>query len=151
MVLAAFLAMNAPARAAWWSAIVLGLLLDVTNQFTLRGRSEPGVVIGPHALAMLPAVWSVITLRGVMMRRNPLALGVLTFAGALAAQGTLLIIFSIRSAYEPLAWSVWGEVLARAGSALYTGLVGAPLALVLLPLAPFLGLPSPQHRRFARV
>lgn len=150
-VLLAFFALVAPAKTAGWCAVVLGLLMDMTNQLTFRGRGEPLAALGPHVAAYLPAVYLILSLRGVVMKRNPLALGFLSAAGSLVSGAVLLAIFTLRSAYEPLAWSASEQVFARLGSAMYTGLVAIPLALVLLPAAPLLGVPSPQQRRFSRV
>lgn len=149
-VLLTFIAMSATPRQTAWSAIVLGLLMDVTNQFYLKGRLQPAVVIGPHVVAYLVASQLVLTLRGVMIRRNPFTLGFLAFVGALVCGVVLVGVFSLRTLLDDRVWETSRELWNGAKSALYTGIAGVPLALVLMPLGPLLGLPGTQTRRFAR-
>lgn len=149
-VLLTFIAMSATPRQTAWSAIVLGLLMDVTNQFYLKGRLQPAVVIGPNVVAYLVASQLVLTLRGVMIRRNPFTLGFLAFVGSLVAGVVFVGIFALRTLIDDRVWQTSHELWVAFKSSLYTGVAAIPLALVLMPLGPLLGLPGAQTRRFSR-
>lgn len=150
MVFVAFIAMSAPARSALWAGLVLGVLSDITTRVALTTPGGSGIVLGPHAVAYLAAVQLVVAVRGVMMRRNPLTLGFLALVAALIAAVVLVAVMSLRRLFDPLLWDATGELGARAGSAVYTGVVGTLLAFALFPMAGFLGMPSVQGRRFSR-
>lgn len=149
-VLLTYIAMSATPRQTAWASIILGLLMDLTNPFTLHGRLQPSVIVGPHALAFLVGSQLVLTLRGVMIRRNPFTLGFLAFVGSIVAAITLVGVVSVRSIFENRDWHATHQLWVGLKSAVYTGIAAVPLALVLMPLGPFLGLPGPQSRRFAR-
>ncbi len=148
--LVTFLAMFAPRSKSVWTAVALGLAMDLTFRIPLRdGAAGAAVYFGPHALAYTLAVQLVLALRGVVIKRNPLTLGFLAMLGMVVAQVTLVAIYSIRLWIgDPIALAPSAELLARLGSAVYTGVIGAMLALVLIPMAPFFGLPAQSQRRF---
>jgi uncharacterized membrane protein len=60
--------------------------------------------------------------------------------GLAVAQVTLVAIFSVRAFYDPIFWEPARELWVRLLSCVYTGIVGAILGLVLIPLSPLLGL-----------
>ncbi len=149
-VFATFIAMCAAPRAAFWAALSLGLLMDLTSPIALASPGPPGVVVGPHAIAYLLGAHLVIAMRGVMIRRNPLTLGFLSLCAGLVAQVTLVGILWVRTMFDPVAFAPGTELLARAGWALITGGAAVLLAFVLIPLAEVFGLPSQTQRRFGR-
>lgn len=150
-VLLTYIAMAATPKQTAWAAIILGLLMDLTNQYMLKGRLEPAVVLGPNALAYMLGAQLILTLRGVMIRRNPFTLGFLACVGSIVAAITLVGVFSVRAMLESRqSWQPTHELWEGVKSAVYTGIAAVPLALVLMPSGPFLGLPGPQARRFAR-
>lgn len=148
--LVTYLAMLAPQPKPIWSAIALGLAMDLTFKIPLReGAAGSATYFGPHALAYALAVQLILTVRGLMIKRNPLTMGFLAMLGSIVAQVTLVGIFSFRIWIgDPLAWTPTSELLARLGSSVYTGLLGVLLALVLIPMAPFFGVPTQTQRRF---
>lgn len=148
-ILAAFVAMTAPPRTAAWWAIGLGLAVDVVSPTPLPPPGLPAVVLGPHALAFLVASHLIVSMRGVMIRRNPLTLGFLTLAGGLVAQALLLSVAFVRSYLDGAAFHAAEELGARGAGAAYTAVVGVALAFVLIPAAELLGLPSQTRPRFA--
>ncbi len=149
-VLLTAIAMGAPGRVVLWSSLIMGVLTDLTTVMPVTNGGAAGVVVGPHAVAFVLGTQLVMTLRGVMIRRNPLTMGFLAMCGSAVAQIALVAVYSLRSLYDPVVWHASSELWARLGSSVYTGVLGALLALVLLPLSPFLGIAGPQQRRFAR-
>lgn len=152
LCLTAYIALGAPPAVARWAAIVLGLLADLSFDLPIRDAYAQAFLIGPFALGHLLAAQLVLTLRGMMIRRNPLTLGFASLCGALACQILVVSIFSLRRGVygDDLALAPWFmELLLRSGSALYTGLLAVFLSFVLLPLAPMMGLNMTQ-KRFGR-
>lgn len=134
-------AMFAPPNAVRWTALLTGLALDLLSTLPIINAASDTRIIGPTALAFLVAAQLVLSVRSIMMRRNPLTLGALSLLAGLAVAIALVFIFTLRAwMFDPLAWSVPRELLTRGGSAVYTGVLGALLAFALLPLAPMLGL-----------
>lgn len=149
-VLVTFYAMVAPGKGPAWVAIVLGIAADLLTDLPLSTPAGRAIVVGPHALAYLVATQLVVSLRGIMIRRNPLTLGFLAACGGAVASVALVFIYWARSLLDPLTLSPTHDLVVGLASSLYTGVIAIPLALVLLPAAPLLGLPSQQQRRFAR-
>ncbi|GJQ29865.1 MAG: hypothetical protein HBSAPP03_17490 [Phycisphaerae bacterium] len=148
LILAAFIAMCAPSRLAAWWAVGLGILIDLTTPLPMTSASTPAVILGPHALAYLLASHLILSMRGVMIRRNPLTLGFLTLTGGLVAQATLLAMLWVRSWFDGIAFNAMAQLGERAAGAAYSAVVAVALAFVLLPAAEFLGLPSQTRARF---
>ncbi len=143
VVLAVFVAMHAPASFAVWGGLILGVALDLTASIDLEQGYAPAFVLGPHALGLALGVQAVLTLRGIMMRRNPLSLVFLSVVACGAMEVVVVASHTLRWAYgDPIAWSPTGELLARLGSAIYTGAAGLVLALLLFPLASLCGFPQ---------
>jgi hypothetical protein len=135
------IAMFAPPAHARWTALVVGLCIDLLTTLPVRDGVADVRIIGPSVLAFLLATQLVLSVRSIMMRRNPLTLGVLSAIFSLAAGVTLVAIFSLRGwLLDTLAFEPTRELLTRAGGAIYTGLLGVALAFALLPLAQVLGL-----------
>ncbi len=140
MPLAVFVALGAPHTHAIWACLLLGLLLDLTRPPSLEGGLGTLVVIGPGALGYLVAAQLVLSLRPMVIRRNPLTLGVLSALAALVASLVLVAVFTIRAAFDdPVVWSTWPQFAGRAASSLYTGLVGVFMGWVLIRLSPAFG------------
>lgn len=152
LCLTAYIALGAPPAVARWAAILLGLLADLSFDLPLKDAYTQAFLVGPFALGHLLAAQLVLTLRGMMIRRNPLTLGFASMCGALACQILVVTIFSIRRGVngDELSLAPWYvELVLRSGSALYTGLLAVFLSFVLLPLAPMMGLNMTQ-KRFGR-
>jgi rod shape-determining protein MreD len=142
-----FVAIAAPRSTVMWTAILLGVLMDLIFEVPLRQASV--TMIGPHAIAYVVACQLILSMRGVMIRRNPFTLGFLACLGGVVAFTTLVAIYTARSLLgTPLAWDARHELFAGLGSSVYTGIVAIVLALVLFPIAGPLGLPNQQQRRF---
>ena len=146
-----FIAMYAPSAAALWAALLIGLAMDLVFSVPGLDGGLAVTVIGPRLIAAVVGAWLVLTLRGLMIRRNPLTVGFLAglvslvWFSAIAGMFALRHVISTKTAIEP------GRVLVEGlGSSLYTALVGVLMALVLIPLAPFLGFSTGQPSKFSR-
>lgn len=149
-VLATFVALLAPAGTALWTCLALGLLIDLTHTVDLAAGGA-AVIVGPYALGFVMACQLVLTMRGVMMGRNPLSLGFLALVASVVCHIVVVAAFAVRGLLvSDVAWASSGQLVPRLGSALYTGALAVALALVLFPMSGALGLAGPQARRFAR-
>ncbi len=148
-VLVTFIGISAPPLAALWTALVLGVVMDLTSIIAVEGVGSAAAVLGPHALGYVLAVQLMLTLRGIMIRRNPLTMGFLALCGSAVAQTVLVAIFSIRSALgDPIVWQPADELVLRLASGVYTGVIAVGLAVLMLPLAGMLGLSTQSPGRF---
>lgn len=144
-----FIALLAPAGAALWAALLIGLAIDLT---TLRGASAV-VVAGPHALAYLAAAYLVITVRPMVMRRNPLVLAVLSMAGLLLASVIVVFVFALRRTLffgtwaDDMAGSLTADLWHRMLGALLTGISALVLSAVFFLLQKHFGFQDAAIRR----
>jgi hypothetical protein len=131
MILAVFLAVHGPARSVPWVCMLMGLLLDLIGSRPIAGGEALTTIIGPNALGFFAAAHAVLALRGVMMRRNPVAFLFLCTAATMLAHLVVVFVLTGRSWVDSsLAWSPLAELLARLGGSVYTGLA----SLVVGPL-----------------
>jgi hypothetical protein len=140
--LAVFITLCAPAAQASWACIALGLFLDLTSPLALPGDAL--VVIGPHAIGYFVACQLVLALRGLVIRRHPLAVVVLSIVAAGVMQIVVTAVLTLRSVLidHAMIWSAKHEIMERLASALVTGGTALVVAIVLAPMAPLLGLPA---------
>jgi len=146
-----FLAMFSGAPRPTWIAVALGLLMDLTARVPLQDGLGTATLIGPHVLAYVLSVQLITSLRGVVIKRNPLTVGFLAMLGSLVAQVMLVAIYSFRlwwgDAIMAGGGSPSGELVARITSAPYTGLLGVALAFAFFPLSGWLGLAAQSRKR----
>ncbi|MCC6678326.1 MAG: hypothetical protein IT436_14400 [Phycisphaerales bacterium] len=152
MSYAVFLALLAPHRTALWACLMLGLLCDLTAKIGLAGLDRSVTLVGPYTFGYLLAGQLVVTMRAMMIRKNPLTMAVLAVIASAIAGVVVVAIYSLRSMLigDPLAIQPTAELLHRLASALYTGLLALIMSLVLIPMAPAFGLQPVQGRRYAR-
>lgn len=145
-----FIALHAPAAPTLWTAVALGLATDLTAPLTVHGAPDIAdrlIVVGPCALGFLLAAYFVLTIRGVMIRRNPLTLIFLSVVAAALAQILASTLLTVRSWLDPsLDWSFWTELATRLLSALYTAAAAAALAYPLRWSTPLFGFQDPYRR-----
>jgi rod shape-determining protein MreD len=144
-----YVALFAPVTGALWTGLLVGLVVDLS---TTRGPADSAVVIvGPHAIGFLVMAYFVLTVRTMVIRRNPLTLGALSAIGAAIGYLIAIVVLQIRAWYgDPISFSLTDEVLQRLGSALATGLSGMALSVVLFPMFPVFGFYDQSARRFTR-
>ncbi len=139
MPLAVFVAIGAPQVHAVWACLLLGLVLDLM-QARFTSASSDLVVLGPNALGYLLAAQLMLSLRSVVIRRNPLTIGVLSLVASAVSGLVVVAAFTVRSLFDDaVVWDTWGELLGRMGSSLYTGAIGVPLGWILIRLSPAFG------------
>lgn len=151
-VLVTLVAIYATPLVTTWAALIAGLALDLVFEHQLKDGGPAVTIIGPYALAYLLSVQLILTLRGVMFRRNPLTVGFLSGVGGAVALCLAAGLLSLRVLFgTPLAnWNVGAEMVKALGSAAYTAAVGLFLAFPLMPVAGWIGLPVQQAGRFGR-
>jgi rod shape-determining protein MreD len=141
-----YIALNASPRAVLWAAIILGLFVDLTGSIELMPRYTT-VIVGPHAIAYFLAAHMVLAMRGMIVSRNPLSMGVLAVVAAAVAQIVVVAFLTIHKLYgDPIVWNASERLVSGLASSVYTGVVAAILSLVLIPLTPLFGFTT--ARRF---
>jgi cell shape-determining protein MreD len=143
--LAVYVAMNAPTRHALWAALVIGLVLDLTWAVGLRDQPRAVTIVGPYALGMLLAATLVLQVRGVVNRRNPLTLMILTVLASVACHVVVSAMLGVRAVYDPIAWSPVSQLASRMGMSLYTGVGALAISFVLIPLTPAFAFSQPHN------
>jgi len=145
-----FVALYAPRKQAMWSAIILGVVMDLLSPMAqIDGGSA--YIVGPHALGYLLACHFVLAIRGSLIRRNPLTLVIISIAGSFIAQIAVVALFTLRNlGTNPLIWDAGDQLVQRSFSSLYTGLSALALSIIFFALAPTFGFHSTVPTRFAR-
>jgi len=134
-------AMFASPHVVRWTALAVGLMMDLLSVLPLRDSLADVRIVGPHMLGFLVGCEIIMLVRGSTIRRNPLTLGFLAGTGALASAVVLVCVFTLRAwVLDPLTSDLWFQTWTRCLSAIYTGFLGVVLAFALLPLAPMLGM-----------
>jgi rod shape-determining protein MreD len=138
-----FVAMFAPATRAYWTAIILGLALDL-----LTAWGGDVVIPGPKALGLLAATYLIVTVRTII-NRNTLALIVFSIAAMALSQIVVVTIMTFRSIYTvpAPAWHAREELVQRMLSALYTGASAAVVGLLLFACFSLFRFQDPYSRR----
>ena len=151
-VLAVFVALSAPRIAALWGCFVIGLLLDLTIEYT-AGGSRGVYLVGPYALGLLAGGWVVLRGRTMVFRRRALTMGVMTLISLLAAQAiiVMLLVLRSRSWYPggPIHWpdtAMGIELLRRILIAVYSGIAAVPCGWLLVRTLPLWGFQTGVHR-----
>jgi cell shape-determining protein MreD len=151
-VLAVFVALSAPRIAALWGCLVIGLLLDLSVEYT-TGGNRAVFLVGPYALGLLAGGWLVLRARTMVFRRRALTIGVMTMASLLLAQAIIVFLLFLRSRSwypgGPIHWpdtSVGIELFRRILIAVYSGLAAIPCGWLLVRTLPLWGFQTGVHR-----
>ncbi|MBC22509.1 MAG: hypothetical protein CMJ32_01135 [Phycisphaerae bacterium] len=154
MCLLVFVCLYASRDSVLWAALLMGLLLDMTDVHLYMG-SRPYHLVGPHVLGCFFAVCLVLPLRAMVFRRNPLAIGVMTVLLSIAVSLVYCFLWQIRSWYPDVLppWSpegvgsaFWRLVLCS----LYSGLIAMPLGWLLTRTLPAWGFAMGNSRTARR-
>lgn len=140
--LVVYIALFAPAMTAYWTALAVGLAIDLLSPM----GSGPTIIPGPHALGMLAGTFLVVNLRSTV-NRNTVSLVVLSIFAAAIAGVVLVAIITLRSWYTPIVWHAGSELVTRLLAAAYTGAAAALLSLVLFPAFGLFRFQDPYSRR----
>lgn len=145
-----FVALHAETRPALWAALSLGLFVDLIKPVAMLDGGS-AILPGLHALGFLLAAHTTLTLRGLVIRRNPVTLVVLSVFASIIASVTVVALMGLRTiGDDPLAWRGAAELIPRFWSALYTALSALVLGLPLFAAAPLFGFPHAHTPQFAR-
>ena len=150
--LVTMVAICAPPIPALWTALTLGLACDLTAQISTTTGSTI-YHIGPGAIGMVLGAQFVLLVRGMVIRRNPVTLIVLSIALGVIAAICSVAMVKVRMVIlrDPIEWTATGDLGRRAFGALLTGGTALVMAFVLMPLSGMLGLPQSQaHLRTRR-
>lgn len=151
IVLAVFVAMCGQGIGIYWCAALLGLAVDLTTKHSTAQGLSTFVSMGPMALGFVLAAVTVVTLRGVMMRRSPLALPFLSLVACALAHIVAIFLLTIHSWMDPaMVWDLSRELGARMGSAVYTAVIAIGLSPILRWAQGLMGLEESSARRFGR-
>jgi hypothetical protein len=143
-------ALHAEPRPTLWLALVVGLLADLLKPLAMVDGGA-AVIPGPHALGFLLAAWMTLSVRGMVIRRNPLTLVVLSVVAAAVASIVAIALITLRTlGGDSLAWRGAGELLPGLLSALYTAATALVLSFPLFAATPVFGFPHLHAPRFAR-
>lgn len=140
--LVVFVCLHAQRHIGLWAALLAGLAVDVTSPALFDG-TVPYILIGPTALGFVFGSQLALPLRSMVVRRNPLAVGVLVCLFALASMLVTTAIHSVRGWYTgPLPpWMPERSALSYLGieslRAVYSGLIAI---VAILPLNAFASL-----------
>jgi cell shape-determining protein MreD len=145
--LVVFIALFAPPQTALWTALLIGLVVDLATVWS-NGVSQL-VVVGPAALGYVVGTYFVLTVRALLYRRNPITLMAMSVMASALAALVFVAIHSIRMMYTD-AYTFHGlsELGQRLLASVYTGAAGLVLAFALFPMMPLFGLHDPRERRF---
>lgn len=141
LVLMVYLAMSAPPWKVMWSALLLGLLVDLSQKLTLVDGPQAAVLVGPHALGYLVGAYLVLQVRAMLFRHSLLSLLALVVAGGMLAQLVIVFLLSVRGlsivpGEAVTQWSAMGEVGTRFVQVIYSAVLALPLGWLLIRLEP---------------
>ncbi|MBI1336504.1 MAG: rod shape-determining protein MreD [Phycisphaera sp.] len=152
MVLMVYIALAAPSSTAMGSAIVLGLLADLTHVYPMRDRLADATILGPHAVGFALGAFAAVYIKPVVMRQSLWALPMVVFVAGLMAQLVIVLLLTLRGVgvlhSTPLDdWHVFDQLYTRFLSLLYTCVLAIPLGKVLLQTDALWGFSLPHRSR----
>lgn len=138
LILLVFIGLQAPPMAVAWSAIVLGVLVDIYLQQHTVG------LIGPWALGFLAAGYAMVQLRNLLFRDSMFTIGIMTLVAGVFALLVATTLHAMRGipllGNEPVEGFTAADQLFRGFfGLLYTAAVAVPFGFVLLKMRPIWG------------
>lgn len=145
-----FVALYAPRKHALWCAVVLGISMDLLNPIT-HNNGGPVTLIGPYALGNLLAAQFIFSVRGMVIRRNPLTIAVLSLLASLIAEILVVAIITLRAlAGDKIQWDAGDALMDHTLSSVYTSVGALFLSFIFFALSPAFGFNAAIPTRFAR-
>ncbi len=145
-----FVALYAPRKHALWCAIMLGIFMDLLNPIK-HDNGGPVTLIGPNTLGYLLAAQFIFSVRGMVIRRNPLTIAFLSIIASLIAEILVVALITLRYlAGDHIAWDPGDALMDHALSSLYTGVGALFLSFIFFALTPAFGFHTAIPTRFAR-
>ena len=130
------------------ACLIIGALLDVTFPLPRAEQTGDIIVVGPYALGCLLMSQAVIAARGLVIKRNPLTLIVLSVIGSMVVHSVVAAMLTARWLLgDPIVWEPTAQLVARAGVSAYTAASALVVSLVLYPLQPLFAFESNSPMR----
>jgi rod shape-determining protein MreD len=146
---AAFVALHADRRRAWWGCWLLGLLLDFSSPVAVGDAL--GFVPGPHAMGFTFGAAAILSLRSEVMRRSMVASSAGTFLLLLGASLVWTALWIVRGLWPDAAVPWVGNSAAELGhqalDALASGILAIPVSWLLGRTFDHWGFPASRRRR----
>lgn len=146
---AAFVALHADRRRAWWGCWLLGLLLDFSSPVAVGGSL--GFVPGPHALGFTFGAAAILSLRSEVMRRSMVASSVGTFVLMVGSSLVWTAMWIVRGmwpeAATPWAGGAAAELAHQAMDAIASAVLAVPVSWLLGRTFDQWGFPASRRRR----
>ncbi len=146
VIVVAFAAMHVDGSIVRWFALLTGFLMDLSEP-SLSGPRAPLYLIGPSTLGMLFGVEVLLSIRGMLIRKNPLSVGFVSLLLSLTNGLFWTAWWALRSWYpdSPPPWGD-GSALRAFGmqflASISTGICGIPVGFFLLRFSGAWGFPS---------
>ncbi len=147
LILVVFVGLFASRGATLAAWLVMGLAIDLLHLYPPLASAP--ILVGPFTLGFLAGGLIVHHIRGMVLRTHPLSMAFCVFVSGLAVSLVVVVLFTIRSWYEPMPGFAAGpQLLARILSLAYTAALSLLFAWPLLKAINLLGLQvSRQARR----
>jgi rod shape-determining protein MreD len=147
--LAAFVALHAERRRAWWGCWTLGLLVDLSSPVAIDGSMA--FVPGPNALAFTLGAALVLSLRAELMRRSMIAAAVATLGLLALASLAWTMVWTLRGWGPDGEWPWTGtassQLLRDLTRAAVTAVLALPVSWLLARTFDHWGFPASRRRR----
>lgn len=146
LILLVFIGLQAPAMAVAWSAVVLGLCVDIMLQ-----QHEPGLV-GPWALGFLAAGYALVQLRNLLFRDSMFTIGIMTLIAGIFALLVATTLHAMRNnigmfGNDPVeGFSAADQLVYGFKALLGTAVFAIPLGYLLLRSRPLWGFSARSSR-----
>lgn len=159
LILLVFIALSAPARHVAWSALLLGLLVDLqpiaVHLPSDRSSAADLVLVGPNALGYMLAGFAAYQFRGFAFRDSPITVAVAALFSGVFAHLVVVALLSFRGfswlTAEPIPdYSAAADLVARALRLLYTAVVALPVGWLLIRSDPLWGFPLIKGTAYRR-
>lgn len=132
----------APTMPALWSAMILGLLVDLTCSYS-SGDAGLVVLIGPYALGYMLGALLILQVRTIIYRRHPFTMALLTFAAGIVVNLLAVFMISVRyllgnwmQMYDTFAWSTTDRLFECFFILVYSALMAIPLGYIFMRISP---------------
>ena len=151
--LVVFVALWAPWTVSFWLGLGIGLMIDLLSPVPIASAGADGApvmgglglatVIGPYALGFAMMTQFVHVVRGVVIRRNPVAVVVIVVLASMVASVVVASAWLLQGMTDAsVSVSALGVLRDGFLSSLYTGVIAVVVAPVLMLLTPVMGFPT---------
>lgn len=135
LILMVHTAMFAPARTTAWSAMLLGLFVDLSRTLMLPPPVGEMALIGPHALGFLAGACLTLQIRAMVFRGSPLTLAAVVFVAGVLVNLIAVTMLQLRGVFgfaeSPIDWSASESLVDGFLVLLYTAAVAIPIGVAM--------------------